>query len=63
MTQGVFDLVNHFADDDETRDLAKRMNEFFPNMMSIIDTKTASNKEGFETLLHNDLHMNNVMYK
>jgi hypothetical protein len=57
--QGVPEVVERFGD----AALAKRMQDFLPNIFNIIDDKTSSRKDSFNTLTHNDLHMYNVMYK
>jgi hypothetical protein len=62
MLGNVTNLVETFGDD-ATKPLAKRMEKFLPNMIRLLDDKTTARKEGFHTLTHNDLHMNNVMYK
>jgi hypothetical protein len=62
MLQGVTEIVERFGDE-ATKPLGKRMQDFLPKIPNIIEDKTSSRKDSFNTLIHNDLHMNNVMYK
>jgi hypothetical protein len=62
MLHGVTDVVEQYGDD-AVKSLGKKMLDFLPNIEHILDDKTSSKKNSFNTLTHNDLHMNNVMYK
>ena len=61
MIQGVIAIVRQYGEDQE---LVERLNKFIPNMMEAINDKTsAKESHKFKTLVHNDLHMSNVMYR
>ena len=61
MAAGIHALVLAHGNDPE---LADRMEKFIPNTALVIDNCTASKAHyKFQTLNHNDLHINNVMYK
>ena len=61
MAAGIHALVLAHGNDPE---LAARMENFIPNTALVIDECTASKDHyKFQTLNHNDLHINNVMYR
>ena len=48
----------------EEKELAEKMEKFMPKMSDVMGEKLVARPHyKFQTLNHNDLHMNNVMYR
>ena len=60
--QATIDIVKHAAKDESDKALVPRMEKFLETMVDEIDKETTPSEDGFNVLIHNDLHMTNVMY-
>lgn len=61
MASAILGILQAYGDD---AGLAKRLEDFIPNITLVLNEKVSPKKHyKFQTINHNDLHMNNVMYK
>ncbi len=59
--QTTLNVVKHFAKG-EDQGMVPKLDNFSKIMFNKVDETTGPADHGFNTLIHNDLHMNNVLY-